>query len=184
MNDVRPATGSRDYRETLFLPKTDFPDESRPAAEGAANSSSAGRTWTSITRLRATTQGRELFILHDGPPYANGNIHIGTALNKILKDIVVRSRQMLGLRCRTTCRAGIATACRSNGRSRSSIAPRARTRTPCRSTSSARNAATFAEHWKGVQSEEFQRLGVIGDWEQSVYDHELSPPRRRSPASS
>ena len=66
--------------------------------------------------IRKTSQGREPFILHDGPPYANGHIHIGTALNKILKDIIVRSRQMAGLRRRPTSRAGTATACRSSTR--------------------------------------------------------------------
>ena len=115
-------------------------------------------------RLRAESKGRPKFVLHDGPPYANGNLHIGHALNKILKDVVNRTQQMLG-KDATTCRAGTATACRSNGRSRRSTAPRSRTRTPCRSASSAAECRAFAEHWIGVQREEFKRLGVDGDWD-------------------
>src|SRR6185369_407838 len=67
-------------------------------------------------RLREAAKGRKKFVLHDGPPYANGNIHIGHALNKILKDVVTRSRCSATIP--TTCRAGTVTACRSNGRSR------------------------------------------------------------------
>ena len=85
----------RDYRDTLFLPKTDFPMRAglpKKEPEWLAH-------WTKIglfERLREQSKGREQYILHDGPPYANGHIHMGTALNKILKDIVNRSHQMLG----------------------------------------------------------------------------------------
>src|ERR1700724_2761861 len=95
----RPMTDTpakaRDYSETLFLPKTDFPMRAGlPQKELAIL-----ERWNSIGlygRLRAAAKGRPRFILHDGPPYANGNIHIGHALNKILKDVVTRSQQMLG----------------------------------------------------------------------------------------
>ena len=70
---------------------------------------------------RTPSAGRPKYVLHDGPPYANGSIHIGHALNKILKDVVVRSLPDARLRRPTTCRAGTATACRSSGRSRSSL---------------------------------------------------------------
>ncbi len=83
------------YRDTVFLPKTDFPMRgSLPQKEPEFLA-----RWKAMDlygRLRAQAKGREKFILHDGPPYANGNIHIGHALNKILKDVVVRSYQMLG----------------------------------------------------------------------------------------
>jgi hypothetical protein len=92
-------------------------------------------------KLRDDAKDRPRYVLHDGPPYANGNIHIGHALNKILKDVITRSFQMRGYDSNYVP-AGTATACRSSGRSRSSIAPRARTRTRYRSTSSARNAET------------------------------------------
>ena len=84
-----------DYKSTLFLPQTDFPMRGQlPKLEP-----SILERWDQIDlfqRQREDSQGREKFILHDGPPYANGNIHIGHALNKILKDIINRSQQMLG----------------------------------------------------------------------------------------
>ena len=116
-------------------------------------------------RLRETAHGRPPFVLHDGPPYANGNLHIGHALNKILKDFVVRSPADDGQGLRATSPAGTATACRSSGRSRSSTAPRARTRTRSRSTSFRAECRRFAEHWVDVQRDEFKRLGVTGDWD-------------------
>src|SRR5216683_3007575 len=86
---------ARDYSETLFLPKTDFPMRAGlPQKEPEILA-----RWQKLglyQRLRAAARGRTKFVLHDGPPYANGNIHIGHALNKILKDVVTRSQQMLG----------------------------------------------------------------------------------------
>ena len=86
---------ARDYSETLFLPKTDFPMRAGlPQKEPELLA-----RWQRLDlygRLRAAAKGRPKFVLHDGPPYANGNIHIGHALNKILKDVVTRSQQMLG----------------------------------------------------------------------------------------
>src|SRR5438094_622898 len=86
---------ARDYSDTLFLPKTDFPMRAGlPQKEPEILA-----RWQKLNlyqRLRAAARGRAKFILHDGPPYANGNIHIGHALNKILKDVVTRSQQMLG----------------------------------------------------------------------------------------
>ena len=84
-----------DYRDTVFLPKTDFPMKAGLAQkEPAILARWAARTSTSS--LRKARKGRERFILHDGPPYANGDIHMGHAMNKILKDIVVRSQSLLG----------------------------------------------------------------------------------------
>src|SRR3979409_1614086 len=86
---------ARDYSETLFLPKTDFPMRAGlPQKEPQLQA-----RWHRLgpyERLRAAAAGLPKFILHDGPPFANGNIHIGHALNKILKDVVTRSQQMLG----------------------------------------------------------------------------------------
>src|SRR5258705_5473126 len=90
-----PDSTKRDYRATLFLPVTDFPMKAGlPEAEPKWLA-----RWEAMKlydRLRAKATGRPLFVLHDGPPYANGEIHIGTGLNKILKDFVIRSRQMMG----------------------------------------------------------------------------------------
>ncbi len=90
--DNKPA---RDYSETLFLPQTDFPDARRPAGARAGAPGALGEAGPLRAAARGG-QGPRKFILHDGPPYANGNIHIGHALNKILKDVVTRSQQMLG----------------------------------------------------------------------------------------
>ena len=86
---------ARDYSKTLFLPQTEFPMRAGlPVREPLFI-----ERWKRMDlygTLRARGQNRPKFVLHDGPPYANGNIHIGTALNKILKDVVVRSQTALG----------------------------------------------------------------------------------------
>src|SRR5690606_15000024 len=84
-----------DYKNTVFLPRTGFPMK----AGLAKKEPELLAWWDSIGlfgKLRAQSRGREKFVLHDGPPYANGNLHIGHALNKILKDVINRSQQMLG----------------------------------------------------------------------------------------
>ena len=119
-------------------------------------------------RLREDAHGRETFVLHDGPPYANGNIHIGTGLNKILKDVVVRSQQMMGKDANYVpgwdCH-GLPIEWkveeenyRAKGKAKPDLSnPEAMIafRAECRA---------YAEHWLGVQREEFKRLGVVGDW--------------------
>src|SRR5213083_457910 len=84
-----------DYRPTVFLPKTDFPMRGGlPQLEPKLV-----ERWQKMRlydKLRAASKGREKFVLHDGPPYANGDLHLGHALNKILKDLVSRTQQMLG----------------------------------------------------------------------------------------
>ena len=158
---------ARDYSETLFLPKTDFPMRAGlPQKEPAIL-----ERWNSIGlygRLRAAGKGRPRFILHDGPPYANGNIHIGHALNKILKDVVTRSQQMLGFDSNYVpgwdCH-GLPIEWkieeenyRAKGKPKpdfSDAAALVAFRKECRQ---------FAEHWIKVQRAEFERLGVVGDW--------------------
>ena len=84
-----------DYKKTVFLPKTDFPMR----AGLAKREPETLKHWEETKlyqRLREASKDREKFVLHDGPPYANGHLHIGHALNKILKDVIVRSQQMLG----------------------------------------------------------------------------------------
>jgi isoleucyl-tRNA synthetase len=153
---------ARDYSETLFLPKTDFPMRAGlPQKEPEILA-----RWHRLDlygRLRAAGRGRTKFVLHDGPPYANGNIHIGHALNKILKDVVTRSQQMLGFDSNYVpgwdCHGlpiewKIEEGYRAKGKSKDAV-PVAEFRRECRQ---------FAEHWIGVQREEFKRLGVEGDW--------------------
>ena len=151
-----------DYRATLFLPKTAFPMK----AGLAKREPEILAHWQRIDlyrRLRETARGRDKFILHDGPPYANGHIHIGHAVNKVLKDVVVRSRQMLGFDANYVpgwdCHGlpiewQIEKQYREAGRDKDAV-PAVAFRAECRA---------FAEHWVAVQSEEFQRLGVVGDW--------------------
>ncbi len=161
MNDT-PAK-ARDYSETLFLPKTDFPMRAGlPQKEPELLA-----RWRSLAlygRLRAAGKGRARFILHDGPPYANGNVHIGTALNKILKDVVTKSHQMLGFDSNYVpgwdCHGlpiewKIEEEYRAKGRDKDKV-PVIEFRRECRA---------FAEHWINVQRAEFERLGVVGDWE-------------------
>ena len=114
--------------------------------------------------MRDSARGRDKFILHDGPPYANGHLHIGHALNKILKDVINRSQQMLG-RDANYVPGWDCTGCPSNGRSRRNTAPTAATKTGCRLIEFRRECRDFAAHWIEVQREEFERLGVLGDWE-------------------
>ncbi|MGA8496608.1 MAG: isoleucine--tRNA ligase [Xanthobacteraceae bacterium] len=158
---------ARDYSQTLFLPKTDFPMRAGlPQKEPAIL-----ERWNSLDlygRLRAAGKGRPRFILHDGPPYANGNIHIGHALNKILKDVVTRSQQMLGFDSNYVpgwdCH-GLPIEWkieeenyRAKGKPKpdfSDAAALVAFRKECRQ---------FAEHWIKVQRAEFERLGVVGDW--------------------
>jgi isoleucyl-tRNA synthetase len=157
-----PDSAKRDYRATLFLPTTDFPMKAGlPAAEPKwlAHWEEMGL----YQKLRDSAKGRPLFVLHDGPPYANGDIHIGTALNKILKDFVVRSRQMLGFDAPYVpgwdCHGlpiewKIEEEYRAKGKSKDEV-PVNELRAECR---------TFAANWIGVQREQFRRLGGIGDW--------------------
>ncbi len=155
-------TEERDYSKTLFLPQTDFPMRAGlPQKEPELLA-----RWARLglyQRLRSAAKGKPKFILHDGPPYANGNIHIGHALNKILKDVVTRSQQMLG--CDSNYVPGwdchglpiewkIEEEYRAKGKNKDAV-PVVEFRQECRA---------FAQHWIDVQREEFKRLGVEGDW--------------------
>ncbi|WP_226782187.1 isoleucine--tRNA ligase [Oceaniglobus trochenteri] len=154
-------TPEHDYKHTLRLPQTDFPMRAGlPKREPEWLS-----RWERIgvyDRLREK-QGRESFTLHDGPPYANGNLHIGHALNKILKDMVVRSQQMMGKDARYIpgwdCHGlpiewKIEEKYRAKGRDKDAV-PVVEFRKECRD---------FAAGWVDVQREEFKRLGVTGNW--------------------
>jgi isoleucyl-tRNA synthetase len=158
---------ARDYSKTLFLPKTDFPMRAGlPQKEPEILA-----RWQKLglyARLRAAAAGRPRFVLHDGPPYANGNIHIGHALNKILKDVVTRSQQMLGFDSNYVpgwdCH-GLPIEWkieeenyRAKGKTKPDLSD------PAALVEFRRECRQFAEHWIKVQREEFERLGVVGDW--------------------
>src|SRR6476646_2363220 len=157
----------RDYSETLFLPQTEFPMRAgRPHREPEILT-----RWGKgdlYKQLRAAAKGREKFILHDGPPYANGNIHIGHALNKILKDVVTRSQQMLGFDSNYVqgwdCH-GLPIEWKieeENYRSKNKTKPNLSD--PAAMVAFRQECRAYAEHWLNVQREEFKRLGVEGDW--------------------
>ncbi|MGL4294189.1 MAG: isoleucine--tRNA ligase, partial [Aestuariivirga sp.] len=160
--DDKPQKTDR-YRETVFLPRTDFSMKAGlPQKEPELL-----KRWEELglyRRLREQSRGRPKYVLHDGPPYANGHLHIGHALNKILKDIVTRSRQMQGFDSNYVpgwdCHGlpiewKIEEQYREKGKNKDEV-PINDFRRECR---------TFAEHWIKVQREEFKRLGVTGDWD-------------------
>ncbi len=158
---------ARDYSETLFLPKTDFPMRAGlPQREPEILA-----RWQKLdlyARLRAAAAGRPRFVLHDGPPYANGNIHIGHALNKILKDVVTRSQQMLGFDSNYVpgwdCH-GLPIEWKIEEENyRAKGKPKPDLSNPTALVEFRRECRQFAEHWIKVQREEFERLGVVGDW--------------------
>jgi len=153
---------SKDYRDTVFLPATDFPMRGTLSAKEPEILARWQRT-DLYGRLRKQAKGRKTFILHDGPPFANGHIHVGHALNKVLKDVVVRTRQMMGFDAPYVpgwdCHGlpiewKIEEQYRAKGQDKDAI-PIPQFRAECRA---------YAERWMGVQSADFQRLGVSGDW--------------------
>ncbi|MEJ1970473.1 MAG: class I tRNA ligase family protein [Rhizomicrobium sp.] len=163
MSKTDPTTEARDYRATLFLPETAFPMRAGlPEAEPKWLA-----RWEAMDlygRIRAAAKGRPLFILHDGPPYANGEIHMGTAQNKVLKDFVTRSRNMLGFDAPYVpgwdCHGlpiewKIEEKYRKEGKSKDSV-PIEQLRKDCRD---------FANHWIDVQRTQFKRLGCMGQWD-------------------
>jgi isoleucyl-tRNA synthetase len=158
---------ARDYSQTLFLPKTDFPMRAGlPQKEPGIL-----ERWKAIDlygALRAAGKGRPRFILHDGPPYANGNIHIGHALNKILKDVVTRSQQMLGFDSNYVpgwdCH-GLPIEWKIEEENyRAKGKPKPDLSNPAALVAFRKECRQFAEHWIKVQRDEFERLGVVGDW--------------------
>ncbi|WP_019369333.1 isoleucine--tRNA ligase [Sphingomonas sp. HT-1] len=161
MTDATDPT--RDWRDTVFLPKTDFPMKAGLAAKEPA----ILERWARINlyqKLRKARAGRERFLLHDGPPYANGDIHMGHALNKILKDIVVRSQSLMGKDAPYVpgwdCHGlpiewKVEEAYRAKKLNKDEVDPVA-FRAECRA---------YAEKWVTVQRGQFERLGILGDWD-------------------
>ena len=155
---------SVDYKKTVCLPQTDFPMKAGlPKREPELL-----QRWVDMDlwgKIRAASKDREPFILHDGPPYANGNLHIGHALNKILKDVINRSQQMMGKDANYVpgwdCHGlpiewKIEEQYRAAGKDKDEV-PITEFRQECRE---------FADKWIDIQREEFKRMGVMGDWDQ------------------
>jgi isoleucyl-tRNA synthetase len=161
-------SGSTDYSKTLYLPQTEFPMRAGlPQREPEIL-----KSWAEIglyDKLRQSAAGRPKFVLHDGPPYANGNIHIGHALNKILKDVVTRSQQMLGFDSNYIpgwdCH-GLPIEWKIEEENyRSKGKPKPDFRDSAAMVAFRRECRAYAGHWLNVQREEFKRLGIIGDWD-------------------
>ena len=157
-------TSARDYRETVFLPDTPFPMRAGlPKKEPEILAAWAEIDLYSAIRKARQDAGAPLYVLHDGPPYANGAIHIGHALNKLLKDFVVRSRFLLGYDVDYVpgwdCHGlpiewKIEEEFRGKGRRKDEVS-KAEFRARCRE---------YAAQWIDLQGAEFRRLGVLGDW--------------------
>jgi isoleucyl-tRNA synthetase len=152
------------YKDTLFLPKTEFPMRGGLPQQEPARLAK----WEAADiygQLRADAKARKApaFMLHDGPPYANGHIHIGTSMNKILKDLVVRTRQMMGYDADYVpgwdCHGlpiewKVEEEFRAAGKQKRDV-PMAEFRKACRD---------YAQKWIDVQRGEFKRLGGAGNW--------------------
>ena len=165
-----------DYKESLNLPHTDFPMKanlSRREPEILAR-------WEGMELyrlLREQGKGRPRYILHDGPPYANGNIHLGTALNKILKDMIVKSRQMSGFDAVYVpgwdCH-GLPIEHQVDRE----LGPRKASLTLVEIR---RHCRAYAERFIDIQRNEFKRLGVLGEWDNPyltmAYDYEATIAR-------
>ncbi|MAZ35650.1 MAG: isoleucine--tRNA ligase [Thalassospira sp.] len=154
---------SVEYKKTVILPKTDFPMRAGlPKMEPTLLEQWAKEDL--YGKIRGISADREMFVLHDGPPYANGHLHIGHALNKILKDVITRSQQMMGKNAVYVpgwdCHGlpiewKIEEQYRAKGKNKDDV-PIAEFRRECRE---------FAQKWLDIQREEFKRLGVMGDWD-------------------
>jgi isoleucyl-tRNA synthetase len=158
-----PETTKIDYRSTVFLPRTDFPMKAGlPQKEPgiAARWESEGL----YQQIRKSREGREKFIFHDGPPYANGDIHIGHALNHTLKDMVVRTQTLLGKDAPYVpgwdCHGlpiewKVEEQYRKKKLNKDEVPPK-EFRAECRA---------YAQHWVNTQREQLKRLGISADWD-------------------
>jgi isoleucyl-tRNA synthetase len=168
MSEKPQKSDVTDYSKTLFLPQTEFPMRAGlPQREPELL-----KYWNEIDlygKLRSSAKGRAKFVLHDGPPYANGNIHIGHSLNKILKDVVTKSQQMLGHDSNYVpgwdCH-GLPIEWKieeENYRAKGKAKPDFRDSAAM--VAFRKECRAYAQRWLDIQREEFKRLGVIGDWD-------------------
>src|ERR1700736_6543986 len=168
MSEKPQKSDAKDYSKTLFLPQTEFPMRAGlPQREPEIL-----KNWNEIglyERLRKASAGRSKFVLQDGPPYANGNIHMRHALKKILKDVVPKSQQMLGFDSNYVpgwdCH-GLPIEWKieeENYRSKGKQKPDFRDSAAM--VAFRKECRAYATHWLNVQREEFKRLGIVGDWD-------------------
>ncbi|MDY6838498.1 MAG: isoleucine--tRNA ligase [Thermodesulfobacteriota bacterium] len=149
-----------DYKATLNLPRTDFPMK----ANLAQKEPEMLKAWEGgglYEQIREASKGKPPFILHDGPPYANGHIHIGTALNKILKDMIIRSRQMNGFNVPYVPGWD----CHGLPIEHQVDQELGEKKKEMGQTEVRRQCRAYAKKYIGLQREEFKRLGVMGEWD-------------------
>jgi len=150
-----------DYKQTLNLPKTKFPMKANLPNKEPEHL----KHWDTMNlyeRLREQSKSKKRFILHDGPPYANGHIHIGTALNKILKDIIVRSRQMAGFDAIYVPGWD----CHGLPIEHNVDKELGKTKKEFGKVDIRKKCRAYAEKFIDIQRNEFKRLGVLGEWQQ------------------
>src|SRR5436189_1500709 len=147
---------SQNYKDTLNLPRTEFPMK----ANLAAREPEMLKVWEGsglYQQIQKSGGGRDLFVLHDGPPFANGDVHMGTALNKILKDFVVKSQSMLGKR------APYVPGWDCHGLPiEYKVVKESKELSPLEVR---KKSEAFARKYIDIQREQFKRLGILGDWE-------------------
>jgi isoleucyl-tRNA synthetase len=149
-----------DYKETLNLPQTDFPMK----ANLAQREPEMLKKWEEMDiykKIRETAKGKKPYILHDGPPYANGNIHLGTALNKIIKDIVIKAKNMAGF-------DGVYVPgwdCHGLPIEHQVDKELGGKKAAMSQVEKRRACRVYAEKYVGIQREQFKRLGVFGEWD-------------------
>jgi isoleucyl-tRNA synthetase len=162
-----------DYKDSLNLPKTDFPMKANLAKKEPEQL----KVWDEMRiydRMREAARGRQSYILHDGPPYANGNIHLGHALNKIIKDIVIKSKSMTG------CDCGFVPGWDCHGLPIEHQVDKelGEKKTDLSQADKRRLCRVYADKYVGIQREQFKRLGVFGEWENPYltmhYDYEAT----------
>jgi isoleucyl-tRNA synthetase len=162
-----------DYKESLNLPKTDFPMK----ANLTKREPEMLTRWDGMRiydRIRADARGRKPYILHDGPPYANGNIHLGTALNKIIKDILIKAKNMTG-------RDSVYVPgwdCHGLPIEHQADKELGEKKATMSQADKRRFCRVYADQYVGIQREQFKRLGVFGDWDNPyltmTYDYEAT----------
>ncbi len=162
-----------DYKDTLNLPKTDFPMK----ANLAKREPEMLTRWDGMRiydRIREDAKGRKPYILHDGPPYANGNIHLGTALNKIIKDILIKAKNMTG-------RDSVYVPgwdCHGLPIEHQADKELGEKKAAMSQADKRRFCRVYADQYVGIQREQFKRLGVFGEWDNPyltmTYDYEAT----------
>jgi isoleucyl-tRNA synthetase len=162
-----------DYKDTLNLPKTDFPMK----ANLTKREPEMLDRWNAMRiydRIRGDAKGRKPYILHDGPPYANGNIHLGTALNKIIKDILIKAKNMTG-------RDSVYVPgwdCHGLPIEHQADKELGEKKATMSQADKRRFCRVYADQYVGIQREQFKRLGVFGEWDNPyltmTYDYEAT----------